>query len=243
MKKSLLLVVFSMIAFSFSVKAQDDFASSRLSNLSNQLKRHTVDLVDRTYDDLRRGTANSRREVEAAFLAQQFDAGAGLFQQMVQDNLRASDLRDGVSILKDLVQRAPNFGANGNLWREARTTVEAIERELGGGNDNPGGGNPGGGSRTGTAFWRGTVDSKVQLIIRGRNIETQTIEGRAYPAGTFSFTNSMPNQGVEVSVVKKEGRGNVRIVQQPNRRNNFTTILEIEDSGGGARQYQLEINW
>ena len=243
MKKSLFLVLFSIIAFSFSVQAQDDFSSSRLNNLSNQLKRHTVDLVDQTYNDLRRGNANSRREVEAAFLAQQFDAGAGLFQQMVQDNLRASDLRDATSILKGLAGRAPNFGASGNLWREARTTVEDIERELGGsGGGNTGGGDTGG-SRTGTAFWRGTVDSKVQLVIRDRSIETQTITGRAYPAGTFSFTNSMPNQNVEVSVVKKEGRGNIRIVQQPNRRNNFTTIIEIDDAGGGARQYQLEIFW
>lgn len=245
MKKSLFTVLFSIIAFSFSVQAQDDFSSSRLNNLSNQLKRHTVDLVDRTYNDLRRGTANSRREVEAAFLAQQFDASAGLFQQMVQDNLRAAELREATSILKSLAGRAPNFGSNGNLWREAGTAVEAIERELGGGGG--GGGNTGGGDTggpsSGTAFWRGTVDSKVQLVIRDRNIETQTITGRAYPAGTFSFTNSMPNQNVEVSVVKKDGRGNVRIVQQPNRRNNFTTIIEIEDSGSGARQYQLEISW
>lgn len=241
MKKSLFTVLFSIIAFSFSVQAQADFSSSRLNNLSNELKRHTVDLVDRTYNDLRRGRSNTRREVEAAFLAQQFDASAGLFQQMVRDNLRAGELREAASILKGLAGRAPNFGANSNLWREARTAVEAIERELGGGNNGDGGGT--GGPSPGTAFWRGTVDAKVQLVIRDRNIETRTITGRAYPAGTFSFTNSMPNQNVEVSVVKKEGRGNVRIVQQPNRQNNFTTIIEIDDPGSGARQYQLEISW
>ncbi len=245
MKKSIFIVLFSIIAFSFSAQAQSaEYSSTRLDDLANQLKRQTVDLADRTYNDLRRGNSNSRREVEAAFLAQQFDASAGLFQQMVRDNRRASELRDAVSLLREMANRAPTFGATGNLWRNARTSVENIERELG--SSGGGGGNPGGntgGQTSGTAFWRGTVDNKVQLIIRGRDIETRTVVGRAYPAGTFSFTNSLPNQNVEIEVVKKEGRGNVRIIQQPNRRNDFTAVIEIDDPGSGARQYQLEILW
>lgn len=243
MKKLLLIALFTLFAFSFSANAQEDFSSSRLNNLSNQLKRHTVDLVDRTYDDLRRGYSNSRREIEAAFLAQQFDASAGLFQQMVRDNRPATELREAVGVLNDLARRAPNFGSAGRIWRDAKDAVDNIERELGGSGGGNNGGNNGGGQRSGTAFWRGTVDNRVQLIIRGRTIETRTVAGRTYPAGTYSFTATMPNQDVNLEVDKKDGRGNVRVIQQPSRRNNYTGIVEIEDSDGGARQYQLEISW
>lgn len=245
MKRLILFSFALLVSFSSSAFAQsDDFSSRRLDNYANQLKRYTVDLSDRTYDDLIRGRANGRREIDLAFLAQQFDASAGLFQQMVRDNRNASELRDAVSILSDLARRAPTFGSNNNLWRDAKNTIDDIERELGGrGSD--GGGNNGntGGNQSGTAFWRGTVDNKVQLIIRGRDIETRTVEGRAYPAGTFSFTSPLPNRNVDINVEKKDGRGRVRIIQQPNRSNNHTAIIEIFDDGSGARSYQLEISW
>ncbi|MCW5960845.1 MAG: hypothetical protein KIS76_11845 [Pyrinomonadaceae bacterium] len=240
--KRIILLIIAVAAFSsISAFAQDeDFASTRLTNLATQLKRQTVDLSDRTYDDIRRSRSNGRREIDAAFLAQQFDASAGLFQQMVRDNRYATELRDAAAILSDIARRAPTFGANGNLWREAGETVDDIQRELGV-RGNPGGND--GGNRSGRAFWRGTVDNKVQLIIRGRNIETRTVEGRAYPAGSFSFTSNLPNRDVDIEVTKKDGRGRVTIVQQPKRRNDYTAIVEIHDDGSGARQYQIEITW
>ena len=100
-----------------------------------------------------------------------------------------------------------------------------------------------GGNRSGTVFWRGTVDNRVQLIIRGRSIETRIVAGRSYGEGTYSFTNSLPNRNIDIEVNKKDGRGDVRIIQQPNRQNNYTAIVEIYDDGSGARQYQLEISW
>ena len=240
MKNLVLFALLSMIGFTVSANAQSaEYASSRLTNLSNQLKRHTVDLSDRTYDDLKRGYSNSRREVETAFLAQQFDASAGLFQQMVRDNRPASELRDAAAMLSELARRAPTGGSNRNLWRNAKDAVDDIERELGGRGNNDDTGN----NRSGRAYWRGMVDNKVQLIIRDRNIETRTIEGRSYPAGTFSFTSSLGTNNSEISVEKKDGRGRVTVIQQPSRRNNYTAIVEIYDDGSGARQYQLEISW
>lgn len=242
MKRSILFALI-LTVFCISAFAQtDDFSSRRLDNLANQLKHTTVDLSDRTYNDLRRGNSNSRREVEAAFLAQQFDASAGLFQLMVRDNRSASELRDAVSLLLEIVRRAPNFGSNNSLWRDARNTLDDIDRELGG---RSGGGNNGNsdGNASGRAFWRGTVDNKVQLIIKGRDIETRTMEGRAYAAGTFSFTSALPSRNVNIDVTKKRGRGKIRILQQPDRNNQYTAVIEIYDDGGGAGEYQLEISW
>lgn len=245
MKKSILFVLLVILSAGFSMQAQDleRYSSGRLDNLSNQLKRQTVDLVDRTDEDLRRGGAISRRDIEAAFLARQLDSSAGLFDEMVRDRRRAGELRDAASILTDVARRAPNVGANNALWRNVQNSINDINRELGGaGGGNTGGGNTDGGV-TGRAYWRGMVDDVVQLEVRGRSIEVRTISGRAYPDGNYSFTSPLPTRGGTVGVEKKSGRGNVEVIQQPSRSNDFTTIIQIRDRDGGAREYQLEIFW
>lgn len=250
MKKTILLVLFTILTVGFSVQAQDleRYSSGRLDNLSNQLKRQTVDLVDRTDNDLRRGNTNSRRDIEAAFVARQLDSSAGLFDEMVRERRNAAELRDAASILTDLTRRVPNFGSNNALWRDVQNSISDINRELGrntggGGGNTGGGGNNDDGGVSGRAFWRGTVDDVVQLEIRGRNIEVRTISGRAYNNGAFSFTSALPTRNVSVEVEKKRGRGNVEVIQQPSRDNDYTTVIEIRDREGGAKEYQLEISW
>ncbi len=250
MKKTLLFTLLSILLFSLSASAQietDRYTSSRLDSLADQLKRDTVDLADRTSEELRRGNSRNRNDVQAAFLAHQLDASVGLFQQMLRDrNNRASDLRDAAAILTDLARRAPSYGSNNNLWRSAQNSINDINRELGSNNSGGGfggGNNNGGGQAAGRAYWRGIVDKQVRLVIRNRNIETRTVGGRAYPAGRFSFTTALPKQDVSIDVDKKSGRGDVRVIQQPSRRNGYTAIVQIDDNDGGAKEYQLEINW
>lgn len=243
MKKSILFTLLSILIFSFAAQAQEErYSSSRLSNLANQLKRQSVDLADRTSQDLRR-SSNTRSDIDNAFLAHQLDASAGLFQQMVGDRSRASDLRDAAGILEGLTRRAPTFGSNSNLWRDAKRTVEDIQNELGGGggfdNDN---GNTGS-NITGRVTWRGMVDSKVQITVRRRILIVNTFSGQDYGNGTFNFTSGLPRQNVSVDVVKKKGRGDVRVVQQPSRNNDYMAIVEVTDNDGGAREYELEISW
>jgi hypothetical protein len=240
MKKSILFTLLSILIFSFAARAQEErYSSSRLSNLASQLKRQSVDLADRTSEDLRRGS-NTRNDIENAFLAHQLDASAGLFQQMVSDRSRASDLRDAAGILQSLTRRAPTYGSNSNLWRDAARTVGDIQNELG---DLESGGGNTGTNFTGRVTWRGTVDSKIQISVRGRNLSVNTFSGQDYGEGTFNFTSSLPRRNVSVDAIKKKGRGDVRVVQQPNRSNDFTAIVEITDSDGGAREYELEISW
>ncbi len=243
MKKSILFTFLSLLIFSFGAQAQnaERYGSSRLTNLSNQLKRQTVDLADRTSEDLRRSNSNSRADIENAFLAHQLDAGAGLFQQMVGDRSRASDLREAVSILSGIARRAPSYGSQGNLWRDAQRTITDIERELG--NYGGGGGDDNDGNSSGRVTWRGMVDAKVRIVISGKNLDVNTITGQTYNAGTYNFTSALPRRNVTVDVTKRRGRGDVRIVQQPNRNNNYTAIVEVIDSDSGAREYELEIYW
>lgn len=98
-------------------------------------------------------------------------------------------------------------------------------------------------AQRGSMEWRGTVDDVVQIRIRNRNARSRAISGRAYNDDNFSFNGRAPRQNASVSVDKRDGRGQVFIVQQPNRRNNFTTIVQIVDKKGGPDRYRFTLNW
>jgi hypothetical protein len=244
MKKTFLLTLFCLFALTISIQAQNNIRYSRLYDEANRLVTQTGDLSNRVYNDFRNSRFSSRSDLETVFLAQQLDASARLFQQIVSDRRRDSDLRDAASILSDLSRRAPTFGSNSYLWRDVQTTINSIQREVGSGGGYDGGDNPPP-SRpvSGRVTWRGTVDHEIQLVIQGRNIETRVLQGTEFKNETFNFTSGLPNRNVTVEVEKKKGRGTVTVIQQPTRNNDYTAVVRIMDSGSGAREYELDIYW
>jgi hypothetical protein len=96
---------------------------------------------------------------------------------------------------------------------------------------------------SGRVTWRGMVDIEVQLVIKGSSVETLTISGTTYNNENFNFTSALPNRRVTVEVNKKKGRGRVSVLQQPTRNNDFTTVIQISDKDGGAKDYEVEVYW
>ena len=91
--------------------------------------------------------------------------------------------------------------------------------------------------------WRGTVDDVVQIRIRNRNAQVRHITGREYFDSDFNFDGRAPRQNANVRIEKRDGRGRIFVVQEPNRRNNFTTIVQIVDSKGGPDRYRFNLYW
>ncbi len=98
-------------------------------------------------------------------------------------------------------------------------------------------------AQEGRVFWRGTVDDRVRLTISGSKLVTETVSGREFPDGVFSFTAALPEQPVVVAINKREGRGTATVTQQPTDENDFTAVVEIHDPRGGEHEYQLDIHW
>ena len=96
---------------------------------------------------------------------------------------------------------------------------------------------------SGSLDWRGTVDDSIQIVIRNRNARIRHISGRFIDNARISFDGRAPRNNTEVRVEKREGRGRVFIVQRPNRRNNFTTIVQIDDPKGGTDRYRFTLYW
>jgi hypothetical protein len=224
--------------------------SYRLNSLSEQLATQAADLAERSYSDYANSTFSNRGEVEALFLAQQFSASANVFRRMVRDSRRASDLRDAASVLADLARRGGGGTAfsRRSQWASVQRTLEDVLRELNAGGIGGGGGGRGGrgddyGRTTGRLRWRGSVDDDVHLVIREDRVEIRTIGGSEYNNATYNFTSPLPRRRTTVSVVRLKGRGDVRVIQQPSRDNDFTAVVQIRDPSGGAREYEIEVSW
>jgi len=103
--------------------------------------------------------------------------------------------------------------------------------------------------------WRGTVDDVVQIRIRGRNVQTTTLTGRTFYDSNYYFDGGRGGRGgrwdnrrgrqqsSRARVEKRDGRGRVVVVQQPNRRNNWTTLVQVIDSKGGSDRYRFNVYW
>ncbi len=91
--------------------------------------------------------------------------------------------------------------------------------------------------------WRGTVDDVIQIRIRNRNARVQQVSGRSTVDDSARFNGRAPRNGSNARVDKRDGRGRVLIVQQPNRRNNWTTIVQVNDPKGGDDRYRFTVYW
>lgn len=92
--------------------------------------------------------------------------------------------------------------------------------------------------------WTGTVDQDVQIVIRGRSATVRTLRGQRYRDARYNFSGrGNRNRRGRADVDKHDGRGKIRVIQQPNRRNNYTTIIRVEDPKGGADRYSFTVEW
>lgn len=96
---------------------------------------------------------------------------------------------------------------------------------------------------SGSVDWSGTVDDTVQITIRNGNVRTRVMNGRDYNDENYNFDGRAPRRDMDIRIDKRNGRGNVSVIQHPNRRNNFTTIIQIRDPKGGADRYRFTAYW
>jgi hypothetical protein len=98
-------------------------------------------------------------------------------------------------------------------------------------------------AEAGSLSWRGNVDHIARVTIRGRSVNTYSVEGRS-PSGVSTRINGTPLEWDDrVWIQDIRGRGEVRVIQQPNRSNNFATVVEIRDITAGSAPYEFRLFW
>ena len=88
------------------------------------------------------------------------------------------------------------------------------------------------------------VDDKADVQMRGDQIIVRTHTGRrSFDQGSVC-NQPMPFSRVEdFRIVAERGRGAVHDVAAPNRRNNFTSTISIDDPQPGGETYDITVAW
>jgi BON domain len=98
--------------------------------------------------------------------------------------------------------------------------------------------------RSGTVAWRGIIDGIDEIIISGGSASVRHLSGTVPREVRVSFSAPIPRSPVNISLLAANGRGAVKIVQQPSGANGYTTIIRIDDSEkGGEKPYDFTLKW
>ena len=237
--RSLLVVVAILL---FASPAFTQFGqSNRLTDFASRLSRDADDFADSSYNNFSNNSRAARNDTEAVLLAYQFAGASRIFYRMTVDRRRNQDLREAFDILQNLARSVERNNAQRNNWLNIQRSMQDVARELnvsnGGGNQFPDTG------RGGRLTWRGRVDDDVRIRIRGGSADVETLGGTPYYDGQPNFENSLPNRRVTVRLTEKRGRGEIFIEQQPSRENDFTAVIRIKDTKGGASEYAFTLEW
>ena len=96
----------------------------------------------------------------------------------------------------------------------------------------------------GALKWSGRVDDLVEIRIQGRRIEYITRSGaRLANVNSDIDGNGLPRRMVDVQLMRRDGRGEIDVVEQPNPRNDFTAVIRVYDPRGGAANYNFVARW
>lgn len=239
-----LLVVIAIGLFASPAFSQFN-QSNRLTDLAARLSREAGNFADANYSSYTNSFRNNRSDTEAVMLTQQFGASAQIFYRMVVDRRRNQDLRDAFDLLSQLARQVERNNLQRNSWPNIQSLISDVAREVSSNTSDGGGGGgqyPDSG-RGGRMTWRGRVDDDVRIRIRGGSADVETIGGTPYYDAQPNFSNSLPNRRVNVRLTKNRGRGEVFIEQQPSRDNDFTAVIRIKDTRGGADNYEFTLDW
>ena len=95
-----------------------------------------------------------------------------------------------------------------------------------------------------TLRWRGRVDGVDDIIIRGDKVRVEHVAAKPIQSQDYRFSAPLPAADVELTLRTIQGRGNLRLLEQPTRRNDYTAVVRIDDSEPmGDDEYEFELSW
>ena len=241
----LLMPVIALLFVMPSVTAQ----SRRLDDIADRLVVQTTEMAEQSYRDFADRSRNGRADVEALYQDEQVKSSAALFRRMVQDRRPKTQLQNATVVLSDLARSADRFARQRSLMADIQQTISDIQRNLNFSRGSGSGGGEGigitiqGGASSGTMRWRGTIDDIAQIRVQESSVDVSAVSGTPYTDGTYNFSSPLPNRRVTVSLNKISGRGDMRIIQQPSRENDYTAVIEIRDTNRGPNNYEFELSW
>ena len=96
----------------------------------------------------------------------------------------------------------------------------------------------------GALQWSGLVDGVAEIRIQGSRIDAVSDRGNRLRNVRYDVLgSSLPRRDVRLEMAHTDGRGSVRIVQQPSVWNGYVAVVRIEDGRGGYGAYKFDVRW
>ena len=93
------------------------------------------------------------------------------------------------------------------------------------------------------ATWGGRVDEEAVISCQKLTCVSSASQGAPVADEHFKFSHALPSRDYEVRLEGQEGRGEIRLIDQPRQRNNYTARVSIRDPQAGAGEYSFTLVW
>jgi len=91
--------------------------------------------------------------------------------------------------------------------------------------------------------WSGRVDEEAIVSCQDGSCTSSAPHGAPVAEERFNFSRPLPHREVDVRIDDRDGRGDIRVLEQPSRRNNYTARIAIHDPLAGAAEYSFKLVW
>lgn len=87
------------------------------------------------------------------------------------------------------------------------------------------------------------MDDTTIVYVHERDVRTRDVSGKGSVNVSTQVFGRLPRGPVQVYLERREGRGRIRIIQQPNPDNDFTAAVRIQDPKPGRSHYDFTLEW
>ena len=91
--------------------------------------------------------------------------------------------------------------------------------------------------------WSGDVDDTALVYFHASDVRTRDVSGKGSRQVSTQVFDRLPRGPIQVFLVRRDGRGQVRIVQQPTPDNDFTAAVRVRDPQPGRGHYDFALAW
>ena len=100
-----------------------------------------------------------------------------------------------------------------------------------------------GAEKTDHVAWSGRVDEDAVISCHKQKCVSTQEHGAPVADERFKFSHPLPERDSDVRLDDPTGRGDVRLIEQPRQRNNYTVRVSIRDPQAGAGDYSFALEW
>jgi hypothetical protein len=87
------------------------------------------------------------------------------------------------------------------------------------------------------------VDEEAIVSCQAKSCVSSAGQGAPVTNERFKFSRPLPDRDVDVKLDQAQGRGQIRLVEQPRQRNHYTARVSIRDPQNGAAEYSFTLVW